>query len=151
MVAKPRYGSRNAEQMYNGVNRGPRPTRPLERIEIDHSKLPLFVVDTENRMPIGTPWLTSAVDKYSGITLGFYLSFTPPSYLSVMQCLLHAIKPKSYLHKQYQNIKNSWDTYGLPEVIVVDNGKEFYSTHFEDASFTFRYCHSIFTTKNALV
>jgi hypothetical protein len=31
------------------------------------------------------------------------------------------------------NVENDWDTYGLPETIVVDNGKEFYSTSFEDA------------------
>ncbi|MBO3461555.1 DDE-type integrase/transposase/recombinase [Aetokthonos hydrillicola Thurmond2011] len=132
-VATGRYGKRIAEQMYNPVLSGPRPTRPLERVEIDHTKLNLFVVDTENRLPIGRPWLTSAVDKYSGVTLGYYLSFDPPSYLSVMQCLLHAISPKNYLHAQFKSVENTWDTYGLPEVIVVDNGKEFYSTHFEDA------------------
>jgi putative transposase len=132
-VAVARYGLRIANQMYDPVLVGPRPTRPLERVEIDHTKLPLFVVDIESRMPIGTPWLSSAIDKYSGITLGYYVSFTPPSYLSVMQCLLHAISPKNYLRSQYPSVENSWDTYGLPEVIVVDNGKEFYSTHFEDA------------------
>jgi putative transposase len=128
-----RYGKSIAAQMYDPVLNGPRPTRPLERVEIDHTKLPLFVVDAENRLPIGTPWLTSAIDKYSGVTLGYYASFEPPSYLSVMQCLLHAIRPKNYLHTQFPSVENTWDTYGLPEVIVVDNGKEFHSTHFEDA------------------
>jgi putative transposase len=133
VIASSRYGSRIASQMYDPVMKGPCSTRPLERVEIDHTKLPLFVVDTSNRMPIGTPWLTTAVDKYSGITLGYYASFEPPSYLSVMQCLLHAIHPKNYVRAQYSSVENTWDTYGLPEVIVVDNGKEFYSTHFEDA------------------
>lgn len=105
----------------------------LERVEIDHTKLPLFVVDTETRLPIGTPWLTSAVDKYSGVNLGYYASFTPPSYLTVMRCLSHAIGTKDYLRASYPSVENDWDTYGLPEVIVVDNGKEFYSTSFEDA------------------
>lgn len=132
-VAIGRYGKRIAAQMYEGVQKGPQPHRPLERVEIDHTKLPLFVVDIENRLPIGTPWLTSAIDKYSGIILGYYLSFEPPSYLSVMQCLLHAINPKNYLYTQFTSVENSWDAYGLPEVIVVDNGKEFYSTHLEDA------------------
>lgn len=144
VVATYRYGKRIANQMYSPVLKGPRPTRPLERVEIDHTKLPLFVVDTQTRMPIGTPWLTSAVDKYSGMTLGYYASFEPPSYLSVMQCLLHAIRPKNYLHSEYLSVENTWDTYGLPEVIVVDNGKEFYSTHFEDAclqlGITIQYC-----------
>lgn len=133
VLASGRYGKRIANQMYDPVQLGPRPTRPLQRVEIDHTKLPLFVVDAENRMPIGTPWLTSAIDKYSGVTLGYYASFEPPSYLSVMQCLKSVINPKTYLHTQYKSVENDWDTYGLPEVIVVDNGKEFYSTHFEDA------------------
>lgn len=128
-----RYGRRIAGSMYDPVKLGPRPSRPLERVEIDHTKLPLFVVDTETRLPIGTPWLTSAIDKYSGVNLGYYASFEPPSYLSVMQCLSHAIRPKNYLRASYPNVANDWDTYGLPEVIVVDNGKEFYSTSFEDA------------------
>ncbi|MDJ0574365.1 MAG: hypothetical protein QNJ65_04270 [Xenococcaceae cyanobacterium MO_234.B1] len=72
--AEKRYGKRIAGLMYDPVKQGPRPTRPLERVEIDHTLLPMFVVDTDNRMPIGTPWLTSAVDKYSGITLGYYAS-----------------------------------------------------------------------------
>ncbi|MEL6930223.1 MAG: Mu transposase C-terminal domain-containing protein [Cyanobacteria bacterium J06600_6] len=128
-----RYGRRIAGSMNDAVKQGPRPTRPLERVEIDHTKLPLFVVDIETRLPIGTPWLTSAVDKYSGVVLGYYASFNPPSYLSVMQCMSHAIVTKNYLKADYPNVENDWDTYGLPEVIVVDNGKEFYSTSFEDA------------------
>ncbi len=128
-----RYGRRIAGSMHDPVKLGPRPSRPLERVEIDHTKLPLFVVDTETRLPIGTPWLTSAVDKYSGVNLGYYASFTPPSYLSVMQCLSHAIGTKDYLKASYPSVENDWDTYGLPEVIVVDNGKEFYSNSFEDA------------------
>ncbi len=132
-VAIARYGRRIAGSMYDPVKLGPRPSRPLERVEIDHTKLPLFVVDTETRLPIGTPWLTSAVDKYSGVNLGYYASFTPPSYLSVMQCLSHAIGTKDYLRASYPNVEHDWDTYGLPEVIVVDNGKEFYSNSFEDA------------------
>ncbi|MGB5633992.1 MAG: hypothetical protein WBM86_14590, partial [Waterburya sp.] len=71
-------------------------------------RLPLFVVDTETRLPLGTPWLTSAIDKYSGVNLGYYASFEPPSYLSVMQCLSHAIRTKNYLHSQYPNVENDW-------------------------------------------
>lgn len=62
-TAVARYGRRIAGLMNDAVKLGPRPSRPLERVEIDRTKLPLFVVDTETRLPIGTPWLTSAVDK----------------------------------------------------------------------------------------
>ena len=61
---------------------------------------------TRPRLPIGTPWLTNAVDKYSGVNLGYYASFNPPSYLSVMQCLSHAIGTKDYLKGSHPNVEN---------------------------------------------
>ena len=128
-----RYGTRTASLIYGPVQEGPRPTRPGERVEIDHTLLPFFVVDTKTRMPIGTPSLTSAVDKYSGMIVGYYLSFEPFSSLSVMQCLLHAIRPKDYVSEKFPSVKKEWNVYGLMEVLVVDNGKEFYSKHFQDA------------------
>ena len=128
-----RYGERTAKLMYHQVQDGPKPTRPLERVEIDHTLLPFFVVDTQTRIPIGTPALTSAVDKYSGVIVGYYLSFEPFSSVSVMYCLLHAIQPKNYLSTKFPGVQNTWDAYGVMETLVVDNGKEFYSQHFQDA------------------
>jgi putative transposase len=128
-----RYGKRTASLMYNPVKEGPRPSRPLERVEIDHTLLPFFVVDTDTRIPIGTPSLTSAVDKYSGVIVGYYLSFEPFSSLSVMQCLLHTIHPKDYVKNKFPSVKKDWNVYGIMEILVVDNGKEFYSQHFQDA------------------
>lgn len=84
-------------------------------------------------MPIGTPSLTSAVDKYSGVIVGYYLSFEPFSSLSVMQCLLNCIQPKNYVEQVFPSVKNTWNVYGLMENLIVDNGKEFYSEHFKDA------------------
>ncbi len=133
LTMKARYGEHIAKQKYDPVKHGPRPTRPLERIEIDHTKIDLMVVDPDTRLPVGRPWLTSALDKFSRIVLGKYISFNPPSYLSVMHCLRHAIAPKIYVKENYPDIINTWDAYGIPELIVVDNGPEFHSVHFEDA------------------
>ncbi|HJQ24666.1 MAG TPA: DDE-type integrase/transposase/recombinase [Blastocatellia bacterium] len=132
-VTKARYGERIADLRFKETKRGPRPTRPLERVEIDHTKLDLFVIDHETRMPVGRPWLTVAVDVFTDVILGFYLSFDPPGYLSVMQCLLHSVRPKPYVRKKYPQIKHVWEVYGVPETIIVDNGKEFHSRDFEDA------------------
>ncbi len=128
-----RYGYKIASLLHDPTGCGPRPKRILERVEIDHTKLPFFVVDEETRMPIGTPSLTSAVDKYSGVIVGYYLSFEPFSSLSVMQCLLNSIQPKDYVSQRFPSVENTWNVYGLMETLVVDNGKEFYSEHFKDA------------------
>jgi putative transposase len=128
-----RFGKRYADNKHRCNKQALQPTRPLERTEIDHTKLDLFVVDEETRLPLGRPTLTMLLDKFSREVLGICNGFDPPSYLSVMNCLLHAIKPKSYVKKEFPAVQNDWEAYGLPELIVVDNGKEFHSKAFEDA------------------
>lgn len=126
-----RFGKRIADLKYHVVREAPKPTRPLERVEIDHTKLDLMVVDEVYGTLAGRPWLTLAVDVYTRMPVGFYISFTEPSFESVMSCLKHAIRPKGYMAERYPDIKHSWDCYGVPETVVVDNGREFHSKDFE--------------------
>jgi putative transposase len=86
-------------------------------------------------MPLGRPWLIALIDVYTKMILGFYLSFVHPSYLSVMQCLLHAIRPKTYVTEKYPNIKNKWATYGMPRLLVVDNAKHWISADFDESCY----------------
>ena len=116
---------------------GIQPTRPLERVEIDHMQLDLFVIDPQRKMPMGRPWLTTAIDVYTRSIVGMYISLMPPSHLSVRQCLLNAISPKSYVRMRYPNIQNTWGMYGIMEKIVVDNETAFYSRDLEGA------CHQL--------
>jgi putative transposase len=109
---------------------GPRPVRPLERVECDETKLDLMVLDTETRLPLGRPWLTTMIDVCTKMITGFYLSFHPPGYLSVMRCLLHAVRPKSYLKADYPQIERDWPAYGVPETLVVDNAEHFHGKNF---------------------
>src|SRR6185369_16455003 len=51
--------------------------------------------------------------------------------------LKHAIRPKSYVKGRYPDIHNEWNPYGLPEVLVVDNAREFHGRNLEDA------CHQL--------
>lgn len=131
-VASSRYGRRYATEKYHAVKQGREATRPLERVELDHTKMDLMVVDTDTRLPLGRPWLTSMIDRYSRMVLGFHLTFLPPAYLSVMQCLKHAIRKKDYVRSRFPAVEHEWPTWGVPETLVVDNGKEFRSRHFED-------------------
>jgi len=131
--AKARYGAKFAKENFGMVNQQEKPKRPLERVEFDHTPIDLIVVDDKTREEIGRPWLTYLIDCCSGSILGFYISFEHPSYISVMQALKHAIAPKDYVKEKYPNIKNEWLVYGLPEKLVVDNGKEFLSKDLDDA------------------
>jgi len=87
----------------------------------------VIVVDRENRQPIGRPWLTLAVDVKTRMIAGFHVSLWSPSALSVCLALTHAVLEKtSWLaDRELQNLE--WPISGLPQVLHVDNAREFHS------------------------
>lgn len=95
-------------------------------LQIDHTRLDVLVVDQEGQ-EIGTPFLSVAVDSYSGCIAGFYLGFRQPSSLEVALVLRHVILPKHY-GPEYE-LKEKWDVRGVPEYLVTDRAKEFKSEH----------------------
>ncbi|MEO8036095.1 MAG: Mu transposase C-terminal domain-containing protein, partial [Acidobacteriota bacterium] len=131
MVA--RYGKRRAEMQFRVSVAGPETSRTLQRVTMDHTPADIIVVDDASMLPLGRPTITSALDEYSRCPMGLYSGFEPPSCLSVMRCLKHAILPKTYVQREFPGIKNRWECYGVPELVVVDNPAEFHSSHFERA------------------
>ena len=67
---------------------------PLDVIQIDHTKVDVILVDEETREEIGRPFITVAIDMYSRMIYGFYISLNAPSYFSVGQCFLNAVYQK---------------------------------------------------------
>ena len=131
MVA--RYGKRRADMEFRVSTSGPVTTRALERVVMDHTPSDLIVVDDASMLPLGRPTITTALDEHTRCPMGFYAGFEPPSCLSVMRCLKHAILPKTYVPREFPSVKNRWECYGVPELVVVDNPPEFHSRHFERA------------------
>ena len=127
-----RRPSRLEAQADSPVNPGPRPTRIMERMEIDDTRLDLIVVDEEDRLPIGRPTLAFALDGHSAYPCGLYVGFEPPSYRTAMECLLHAILPKPDCQQLY-GTKHPWPVYGLPETLVIDNGDAYNNRHLKNA------------------
>jgi len=110
----------------------PYPNLPLERVEIDHTRSDLVVIDDRDNLPLGRLTLTHCLDTATRYPLGYYLGFEPPSYLTVMECLHHAIQPKHDVRKQY-GTEHEWLSYGIPATLVIDNGKEFIGHDLADA------------------
>jgi putative transposase len=103
---------------------------PLAVVQIDHTPVDIILVDDLYRKPIGRPWITLAIDVYSRIVTGYYLSFDAPSETSVAMCVAHSILPKEewmILHK----VDTEWPVWGIPKTIHVDNGGEFRSDNFQ--------------------
>ena len=105
-------------------------SRPLELVQVDHTKADIFVVDEETRRPIGRPWLTLAMDICSRIVTGFYLTMEAPSRLSTSLCLLHSVFDKSAWLRE-REITEPWPVAGLPDTLHVDNGPDFRSLAFK--------------------
>ena len=110
-------------------------TRPLERVEIDNFLLDVHLVCPDTGRWLGRPWLTAAVDHYSGMVLGYYLSYASPSATSILGALRHGIFPKKKRPNKSEDEPNdyesddevmdeSWPCFGIPDCIALDNGSD---------------------------
>jgi putative transposase len=89
--------------------------RPFEIAHIDHTELDLEMIFPETGKNLGRLWLTIMTDAFSRRTLAKYLSFDEPSYRSCMMVIRECVRRHGR----------------LPQIIVVDGGREFASTYFD--------------------
>lgn len=98
---------------------------PLECIQIDHVQLNIKCVDAETRQPIETrPWLTLAIDVFTRMIAGYFLSFARPSAFAAGVCLYMAMMPKRDLLARL-DLPGRWPVYGKFGKVHSDNAKEF--------------------------
>lgn len=105
---------------------------PLQKVQIDHTRVDLHIVDDEYRTSIGRPWLTLAIDIYSRMIVGYYLSLDAPSGVSVGMCIVNAILQKNKLLNQFE-LDTEWNVWGKFDNIFTDNGADFRSFSVEQA------------------
>jgi putative transposase len=132
-----KVGKAAAEKQFRLVKFTTKTKHILERIEIDHTPLDLFLIDENTNLPLGRPDLTVIIDHFSRMLLGYYLSFQKPSTAVVMGALRHAILPKTPKNPVISSIKidHEWVCYGVPDLMVLDNGWEFHSSDLESVAF----------------
>ena len=99
---------------------------PLAVVQIDHTLGDIMLVDDVYRLPIGRPWITLAIDVFSRMVPGYYLSFDAPSIASVGLCIGHSIIPKEEWLALHE-VDASWPVWGVPNTIHADNAGEFRS------------------------
>lgn len=100
--------------------------RPYAVIQIDHTLVDIELVDSENRVSIGRPWITIAIDVFSRMIVGYYVSFDPPGMLGTGICIANAILPK-YSAMTSLGVKYDYPCMGKPAIIHLDNAREFHS------------------------
>ncbi len=126
-----RFGPKAARDRFQPVSaQGPRPTKPLELVQIDHTPIDVIVVDELNRVPIGRPWLSLAIDVATRMIVGYYVSFDHPSSTSVALTINHSVLPKDKYLRDL-GIEAEWPIRGMPDIIHLDNAKEFHARALE--------------------
>lgn len=120
-----RKGARAASLFFD-PNKGSIPDAdwPLAMVQMDHTLLPIMIVDDIFRKGIGRPWITLAIDVYSRMAVGMYLSLDPPSAMSAGLCICHAIMGKERWIED-RKVDIEWPCWGVMGCIHMDNAREF--------------------------
>ncbi|MGC5887287.1 Mu transposase C-terminal domain-containing protein [Ralstonia pseudosolanacearum] len=123
-----RLGTSEARAKWRFAKPGGYATRPLERVEMDHTLLDLVVLDDQLGIPLGRPVITFLVCGFSGYILGFFISFEGETVGRVVQSIKVAVQPKDAITAG-QGLVNPWYAMGLWETLVLDNSLSFHSPH----------------------
>jgi putative transposase len=118
---KARRGVKSAKQHWEPRIGGLDAQRPLQIVQIDHTRVDVLVVSEDRQRVIGRPWITLAIDVHTRCVVGWYLTMDAPSTVSVALCIEHVVLPKP----ENEVDPGVWPMFGKPELILVDNGKDF--------------------------
>lgn len=127
-----RIGKNKARYECADVGEAPETSRILERVEADHTPLDINVLHDETRTLLGRPTLTVLIDHYSRMVMGFQISFEEPSYAAAAMAIGSAILPNEDLLEIY-GVEGDWPAHGVMELLVADNGTEFWSANLDMA------------------
>lgn len=106
---------------------------PLDVVEIDHTPMNLYVIDDNALLPLGRPWLTAIKDRYSGILLGFYVSFQPTGLTSIFGAIKHSLSSHHLAYELWPDIENPWPAFGRAVYYESDRGGDFNSPRYRNA------------------
>lgn len=121
---KKRLGIKEAKYKFEPIKNHFEAEFPLSVVQIDHTLVDIILVDEQFRKSYKRPWLTLAIDVYSRMVVGFYLSYETPGALGTGMCISNAILPKE-IWLERLGINTEWNCWGVMDTIHVDNAKEF--------------------------
>lgn len=131
-LASKRKGKKGQEAHRPIMGHFPELQKPLQVVQMDHTPVDLIIVDDENRLEIGRPTITLAIDVFSRMVTGFYISLEKPNTLLTGACLTHSILDKKKWLLDHK-VEGEWPVYGLMETLHTDNGMEFHGNSLKRA------------------
>lgn len=105
----------------------------LDVAEIDHTPMNLYVIDDLAYLPLGRPWLTAIKDRYSGVLLGFYVSFQATGLDSIFGAIKHSLSSHHLAYELWPDLENPWPAFGRGHYYASDRGADFLSPRYRSA------------------
>ncbi|KSV87551.1 DDE-type integrase/transposase/recombinase [Sinorhizobium sp. GL28] len=122
-----KFGRRNAHKRFVGTVESIKAVRPLEYVMIDHTQTDVWFLITDaegNVVGVRRAYLVYAIDVYSHMVLGDYLTFEAPSVHTLMKCIKEVSRPKIELEEEFGEAKGATDGWGKVGTYIIDNGLE---------------------------
>uniref|UniRef100_UPI0039068E0B integrase catalytic domain-containing protein n=1 Tax=Pseudomonas putida TaxID=303 RepID=UPI0039068E0B len=121
-----KYGEEAAAQKYD-ARPGFKEVEPAEAdAQMDHTLVDMLLVDESDRtLILGRPWLTVIICTLTRVILGYFLSFRPPSVITVQLAILSAVLPKDSSFNPVSADPYKYPFCGLPPGWYTDNAAEF--------------------------
>lgn len=113
------HGPDYAERVHMYAIKQVRPEAPLFIVDVDHSTLNWVVYDDECPIAYGRPDIIVFRDRFSGIVIGYAISFGAPSYQTFLDGLQHMMFEKD--PAMMGGISYPW--WGRPLMLGIDNAK----------------------------
>jgi putative transposase len=123
-LTRRREGSGKARTVRLLTGAHPGVEAPWACVQIDSTPCDLCLVREPDRMPIGRPIATFALDLYSRAVLGFIVSLEGASTATTARCLEHACLPKDDWLAARGLTQVHWPVWGKPTVLEYDQGPE---------------------------
>lgn len=154
-VARARHGQRAADLVYRAKGKLPATSLPGEVYEVDAHKFDLIVIDSQYGYVLGRLWVTVVIDRCTRMIVGFHVHIEPPCSLTVAAALRNAIATKEYVQRRWPDLTHPWVTWGMPTMVVFDNGLENKATFLQEAAdelgFTIHYAETLTPEEKAYI
>lgn len=125
MVLRRRGHRDKARNLYDPIiSAFPGADFPLAVVQIDHGEADVIVVDEIHRQPLQRPWITLAIDVFSRMVVGCYISMERPNAAAAGLCLSMGMLPKADFLARI-GVPGQWPVWGRPRIVHADNAKEF--------------------------
>ena len=125
-----KFGRHSAKKKLMRVDRVAEPDFPLQVVQMDHTRLQINCRDEATGKLYGEIWCTAMLCRKTRMILGYVLHIARHDAEVVARCFAMMALPKADFKNWCPEAVNAWPCYGLPNLLLGDNGKEFISEVF---------------------